>query len=103
MIGKDAPFSPDDFKYAPYYIKQEGDFLYNYFLVGMIVFVMILIVSAILGATLCMGSSAFSLKLVEESLKNIDALPAMMKAQQKKNRDDGFSRQRDEESRTGEE
>jgi|TARA_B110000305_G_C19227727_1_gene533677 hypothetical protein len=80
MIGKDAPFSPDDFKYAPYYIKQEGDFLYNYFLVGMLVFIVILIASAILGLSLCMGSSAFSLKMVEEGLKNIDALPAMMKA-----------------------
>lgn len=83
MIGKDAPFSPDDFKYAPYYIKQEGDFLYNYFMAGMVVFIIVLVASAILGLTLCMSSSAFSLKLVEEGLKNIDALPSMMKAQTK--------------------
>lgn len=91
-MGKDAPFSPDDFKYAPYYIKQEGDFLYNYFLAGMLCLSVMLILSAILGLTICMGSSAFSLKMVEEALKNIDALPAMMKAQSKQGKDDGFSR-----------
>ena len=90
MITEADLLTTKDDKYAPYYLRAEGDFFYFYFTVAMFLLFSLIFATCIAGSCLFMGGSTMALKQIEEVLKNVDNLPEMMK--NKANKDDGYNR-----------
>ena len=66
-------------QYNQYYISNEGDFLYFYVVALIVIFFMFFIGAACTGTCLFFLGSATSLQLVEQTLKEFDKIPEMMK------------------------
>ena len=74
----DQPYLTD-VKYGEFYLKDEADFMY-YYLASMLVFgIVVLALACLVGSCLFMGGSFTALKMIEDMLKNLDNLPAMMR------------------------
>ena len=66
-------------QYNQYYISNEGDFLYFYVVALLVLFFLFFIGAACTGTCLFFMGSATSLQLVEQTLKEFDKIPEMMK------------------------
>merc|ERR1719440_2781526 len=66
-------------QYNQYYISNEGDFLYFYIWALVALFIMFFVGAICMGTCLFFMGSATSLTLVENTLKEFDKIPEMMK------------------------
>ena len=66
-------------QYNQYYISNEGDFLYFYVWALVAMFIIFFVSAICMGSCLFFLGSATSLQLVEQTLKEFDKIPEMMK------------------------
>ena len=76
---------------APYYMLEEGDFLYYYIASVGIVAVMAICLGFCFGSCIFVGGGTAALKAVEEGLKNLESYTGV-KTGANANADDGFQR-----------
>ena len=77
MISEDTEIA--DTKYNIYYLRQEGDFLYYYFVTCGIVLLIFLLLACCVGSIFFGAGSLTALKMAEGILTNLDNLPEMMR------------------------
>ena len=58
--------------YSPYYIKQEGDLLYFYFMVCVFLFISIIALFLFFGSFMFMGGSLVALMMLDEGLSKVN-------------------------------